>query len=182
MGPGNRFVRAEEAYRKVLRWMREHHEFFSSSIPLIASENVPSPAVREALASDLGNRYAEGYPGERLYAGCRWIDMIEMLGIELAKEVFNAEYADLRPISGVMANLAAYTAFAEPGDVMVALAVPHGGHISHGKKEWGGTAGAVRGLKVERYEFDYERLNIDVDGTRKRLERLEKEEGMGDSR
>ncbi|MDJ0274662.1 MAG: serine hydroxymethyltransferase [Nitrososphaerota archaeon] len=177
MDAERRFVRAEEAFRKVLRWMREHHEFFASSIPLIASENVPSPAVREALASDLGNRYAEGYPGERLYAGCRWIDSIEMLGIELAKEVFNAEYADLRPISGVMANLAAYTAFAEPGDVMVALAVPHGGHISHGKREWGGTAGTVRGLRVERYEFDYDRFNIDVDGTRRRLERLEKEEG-----
>jgi glycine hydroxymethyltransferase len=62
MGTEDRSVKAEEAYRKVLRWMREHHEFFSSSIPLIASENVPSPAVREALASDLGNRYAEGYP------------------------------------------------------------------------------------------------------------------------
>ncbi|MDW8042557.1 MAG: serine hydroxymethyltransferase [Nitrososphaerota archaeon] len=173
----SRAEKAGESFRNVLRWMKKHHEFVSRSIPLIASENVPSPAVREALASDLGNRYAEGYPGERLYAGCRWIDMIELLGIELAKEVYGAEYADLRPISGVMANLSAYTAFAKPGDVMVALAVPHGGHISHGKHEWGGTAGLVRGLQVERYEFDYERMNIDVDGTRRRLERLEREEG-----
>ena len=167
----------EEAFWKVLKWLEEHQEFFSRSIPLVASENVPSPAVREALISDFGNRYAEGYPGERLYAGCRWIDMVESLGIELAKKVYRAEYADLRPISGVVANLAAYTVFAEPGDVMYALPIPFGGHISHGKKSWGGTAGVVRGLQVERYEFDMDRFNIDVDGTRKRIENLIKEEG-----
>ncbi len=158
-------------FKRVLECLRAHHEFFRSAIPLVASENVPSPAVREALASDFGNRYAEGYPGERLYAGCRWIDEVELMGVELAKKVFNAPFADLRPISGVVANLAAYTALAEPGDVMVALAVPHGGHISHGKRSWNGTAGRVRGLEVVRYEFDYERFNIDVDGTRRRLEK-----------
>lgn len=164
----------EEAYSyyvRVLECLRKHHEFFQTAIPLIASENVPSPAVREALASDFGNRYAEGHPGERLYAGCRWIDEVELMGVELAKKVFRAPFADLRPISGVVANLAAYTALAEPGDVMVALAIPHGGHISHGKRAWNGTAGRVRGLEVVRYEFDYERFNIDVDGTRRRLER-----------
>jgi glycine hydroxymethyltransferase len=158
-------------YKRVLDCLRAHHEFFRAAIPLVASENVPSPAVREALASDFGNRYAEGYPGERIYAGCRWIDEVELIGIELAKAVFHAPFADLRPISGVMANLAAYTALAEPGDVMVALAVPHGGHISHGKRSWNGTAGRVRGLEVVRYEVDYERFNIDVDATRRRLER-----------
>lgn len=173
----NRIKEGEEAFWKVLTWLEEHQEFFSRSIPLVASENVPSPAVREALISDFGNRYAEGYPGERLYAGCRWIDMVESLGIELARKVYNAEYADLRPLSGVVANLAAYTVFTEPGDVMMALPIPFGGHISHGKKSWGGTAGVVRGLQVERYEFDMERFNIDVDGTRKRIENLIKEEG-----
>ncbi|GBC71855.1 Serine hydroxymethyltransferase [Candidatus Calditenuaceae archaeon HR02] len=158
-------------FKRVLECLRAHHDFFRSAIPLVASENVPSPAVREALASDFGNRYAEGYPGERLYAGCRWIDEVELIGVDLAKKVFDAPFADLRPISGVVANLAAYTALAEPGDVMVALAVPHGGHISHGKRSWNGTAGRVRGLEVVRYEFDYERFNIDVDGTRKRLEK-----------
>ncbi|MEM0382248.1 MAG: serine hydroxymethyltransferase [Nitrososphaerota archaeon] len=164
----------EEGYtyfRRVLECLRKHHEFFRSAIPLVASENVPSPAVREALASDFGNRYAEGYPGERLYAGCRWIDEVELMGVELAKKIFRGSFADLRPISGVVANLAAYTALAEPGDIMVALAVPHGGHISHGKKSWNGTAGKVRGLEIVRYEFDYERFNIDVEGTRRRLEK-----------
>ncbi|MCS7143186.1 MAG: serine hydroxymethyltransferase [Aigarchaeota archaeon] len=168
---------AEEAYNDVIRWLEEHHEFLKGSIPLIASENVPSPAVRMALASDFGNRYAEGYPGERLYAGCKWIDMVETLGIELAKRVYNAEFADLRPISGVMANIGAYTVFTQPGDVMMALAVPHGGHISHGKTSWGGTAGVIRGLQVERYAFDEEDFNIDVDGTRKRIEEFIREDG-----
>jgi len=151
--------------------LRRHHEFFQTAIPLVASENIPSPAVRAALASDFGNRYAEGYPGERLYAGCRWIDEVELIGVELARKVFKAPFVDLRPISGVVANLAAYTALAEPGDTMVALAIPHGGHISHGKKSWNGTAGRVRGLEVVRYEFDYERFSIDVDGTRRKLKR-----------
>lgn len=166
-----------KAFERVLELMEEHHRWFSESIPLIASENVPSPAVREALASDLGNRYAEGWPGERLYAGCRYIDQVELLAIELGKRVYRAEFVDVRPISGVMANLAAYTAFAQPGDVMMALAIPHGGHISHGKLKWGGTAGVVRHLQVERYEFDEEDFQIDVDGTRKRIEKLEREEG-----
>ncbi|MEM0079396.1 MAG: serine hydroxymethyltransferase [Nitrososphaerota archaeon] len=164
-----------EAFEKVLRLLEEHHKWFSESIPLIASENIPSPAVREALASDFGNRYAEGWPGERLYAGCRYIDQVELLAIELGKKVYDAEFVDVRPISGVMANLATYIAFANPGDLMIALAVPHGGHISHGKLKWGGTAGVVRHLDVERYEFDEENFQIDIDGTRKRLKKLEEE-------
>jgi glycine hydroxymethyltransferase len=164
-----------EAFEKVLNLLEEHHRWFRESIPLIASENVPSPAVREALASDFGNRYAEGWPGERLYAGCRYIDQVELLAIELGKKVYDAEFVDVRPISGVMANLAAYTAFAQPGDVMMALAIPHGGHISHGRLKWGGTAGVVRHLEVERYEFDEENFQIDIDGTRKKLKQLEQE-------
>jgi len=169
--------KAREAYAKTLNLLEEHHRWFNRSIPLIASENIPSPAVREALASDFGNRYAEGWPGERLYAGCRYIDEVELLAVELGKQVYKAEFVDVRPISGVVANLIAYSTFAEPGDLMVALAIPHGGHISHGKKKWGGTAGVVRGLDVERYEFDEENFEIDVDGTRRRLEKVEKEEG-----
>jgi len=169
--------KAKEAYERVLSLLQKHHSWFSSSLPMIASENIPSPAVREALASDFGNRYAEGWPGERLYAGCRYIDEVELIAVELGKRAFQAEFVDVRPISGVVANLVAYSAFAEPGDVMMALAIPHGGHISHGKRKWGGTAGVVRGLEVERYEFDEENYTIDVDGTRRRLERLEREEG-----
>ncbi|MDH5702042.1 MAG: serine hydroxymethyltransferase, partial [Candidatus Bathyarchaeota archaeon] len=112
--------------------LKKHHAWFRCVIPLIASENVPSPAVREAIITDFGNRYAEGWPGSRVYAGCTYIDQVELLCIDLAKKLFNAEFVDVRPISGVVANLAVYTAFAEPGDYMLALSIPSGGHISMG--------------------------------------------------
>ncbi len=158
-------------FQRILELIDKHHRLFKSVIPLIASENIPSPAVREALTCDFGNRYAEGWPGERLYAGCRYIDEVEKIALELAKKVYEAEFADVRPISGVVANLVAYTVFTKPGDLMIALPIPYGGHISHGKEKWGGTAGVVRGLKVDRYEFDEENYEIDVDATRRRIER-----------
>ncbi|MEM2883584.1 MAG: serine hydroxymethyltransferase, partial [Nitrososphaerales archaeon] len=74
-------------YNEVLRLLKEHQTWFSESIPLIASENIPSPAVREAIVSDFGNRYAEGWPGERVYAGCIYIDQVENICIELAKQL-----------------------------------------------------------------------------------------------
>jgi glycine hydroxymethyltransferase len=164
-------------YERVLELLEKHHAMYRRSIPLIASENVVSPAVREALASDFGHRYAEGWPGERLYAGCKYIDEVELMAIELGKAVFKAEFVDVRPISGVVANLVAYCTFARPGDMMVALPIPYGGHISHGKEKWGGTAGVVRGLDVERYEFDEENFEIDVDATSRRLKRIEADTG-----
>lgn len=160
---------------EVLRLLEEHHNWFKSVVPLIASENVPSPAVREALTSDFGNRYAEGWPGERVYAGCIYIDQVELICIDLAKKLFKAEFADVRPISGVVANLVAYTTFTKPGDRMMALSIPCGGHISMGKMELGGTAGAVRGLRVEYFPYSYEELNIDVDEAKKRVEAMAKE-------
>src|SRR5881296_1254867 len=163
---------AREAYDDVLRLMREHHDWFDRSIPLIASENVPSPAVREAILSDFGNRYAEGWPGERVYAGCKYIDQVELLCKQLAEELFRVEFVDVRPVSGVCANLVAYTTFTNPADTMMALAIPAGGHISMGKKEFGGTAGAVRGLDVEYFPFDTEEMNIDVDATEKKIQKL----------
>ncbi|MCS7109980.1 MAG: serine hydroxymethyltransferase, partial [Candidatus Caldarchaeum sp.] len=167
----------EQEYRRILELLERHHAMMRRSIPLIASENVVSPAVREALVSDFMHRYAEGWPGERLYAGCKYIDEVELAAVDLGKAVFNAEFVDVRPISGVVANLVAYSAFARPGDMMVALTIPHGGHISHGKEKWGGTAGVVRGLDVERYEFDEENFEINVDGTAKRLKKIEQETG-----
>ena len=121
------------------------------------------------------HRYAEGWPGERVYAGCQYIDEIELITIELMKKIFDAEFADVRPISGVTANLAVYTAFTEPGDTMMALSIAKGGHISMGKKKFGGTAGSVHGLEVEYFEFDEENMNIDVDATMRKIEKLEKE-------
>jgi glycine hydroxymethyltransferase len=161
-----------EEYNHVFGLLEQHHTWFQESIPLIASENIPSPAVRETLMSDFGNRYAEGWPGERVYAGCRYIDQVEFKCIELMKKLFNAEFVDVRPISGVVANLAVYTAFAELGDTLLALSIPSGGHITSGKKELGGTAGAVKGLNVEYLPLDYKELNIDVDRARTKIKEL----------
>jgi glycine hydroxymethyltransferase len=152
--------------------MKEHHRWFSESIPLIASENIPSAAVREALMSDFGNRYAEGWPGERVYAGCVYIDQVELICNELAKKVFRSEFADCRATSGVVANLAIYAAFSQPGDYMVAASIPNGGHISHGKKENFGTAGLVHGLNIEYYPFSKEEMTIDVDETKKKIQEM----------
>ena len=163
---------SRKAYDDVLRLMREHHQWFNRSIPLIASENIPSPAVREALTCDFGNRYAEGWPGERVYAGCIYIDQVELICNDLARQVFRAEFADCRATSGVVANLAIYAAFSNPGDWMMAASIPSGGHISHGKKEHSGTAGLVHGLNIEHYPFTREEMTIDVDATKKKIEDL----------
>jgi glycine hydroxymethyltransferase len=163
-----------ESYNEVLAMLKVHNEWFANSIPLIASENVPSPAVREATISDFANRYAEGWPGERVYAGCTYIDKVEFKCIELGKKLFKAEFVDVRPISGVVANLAIYSAFTNPGDVMLAPSIPSGGHISHGKKEHSGTAGLVHGLDIEFYPFDAEEMSIDVDKTKEKVVELDK--------
>src|ERR671933_356250 len=163
---------AKDFYDKVLRLMKEHHDWFNKSIPLIASENIPSPAVREAILSDFGNRYAEGWPGERVYAGCTYIDQVEIICNDLAKKLFRAEFADCRATSGVVANLAIYAAFSNPGDYMMAASIPSGGHISHGKREHFGTAGLVHGLNIEHYPFSKEEMTIEVDATKRRIEEM----------
>lgn len=162
----------KNSYKKIFSMLKDHHKWFENSIPLIASENIPSPAVREAIISDFGNRYAEGWPGERVYAGCVYIDKVEIECMALAKKLFKAEFADVRPISGVVANLVIYSAFTNPGDVMLAPSIPAGGHISHGKKEHFGTAGLVHGLEIEFFPFDAEEMTIDVDKTKKKVEEL----------
>ena len=165
-------MNAKESYYKVFDLLEKHHNWFKSSIPLIASENIPSPAVREAIVSDFGNRYAEGWPGERVYAGCIYIDEVEIICNELAKKVFKSEFADCRATSGVVANLAIYSAFSNPGDYMLAASIPTGGHISHGKKEHSGTAGLVHGLNIEHYPFSKEDMTIDVDATKKKISEM----------
>jgi glycine hydroxymethyltransferase len=166
---------ARESYDKTFELLQQHHRWFKESIPLIASENVPSPAVRETLLTDFGNRYAEGWPGERVYAGCVYIDQVELVCIDLMQRVFKAEFVDVRPISGVVSNLVVYTAFTEPGDVMMALSIPSGGHITMGKKDLGGTAGAVHGLVVEYLPLDYKEMNIDVEKAKERIAKLSKD-------
>ena len=163
-----------QAYSKIFAKLKQHNRWFENSIPLIASENVPSPAVREAMISDFGNRYAEGWPGERVYAGCTYIDEVEFECMKLAKRLYRAGFADVRPVSGVVANLVVYSAFTDPGDVMLAPSIPAGGHISHGKKEHSGTAGLVHGLEIEFFPFDAQDMTIDVDKTKKKLRELKK--------
>jgi len=165
----------KDAYDEVFSSLEKHNKWFENSIPLIASENIPSPAVREAIISDFGNRYAEGWPGERVYAGCTYIDEVEIKCMDLAKKLFKAEFADVRPISGVVANLIIYSGFTNPGDVMIAPSIPAGGHISHGKKEHSGTAGLVHGLEIEFFAFDSDEMNLDVDKTKTKIQELEKQ-------
>ena len=165
-------MNAKASYDEVLRLLKDHHQWFNKSIPLIASENIASAAVREAVVSDFGNRYAEGWPGERVYAGCIYIDQVELICNELAKKVFKSEFADCRATSGVVANLAIYAAFSHPGDYMIAASIPNGGHISHGKKENFGTAGLVHGLNIEHYPFSKEEMTIDVDATKKKIQEM----------
>ena len=162
----------KDAYDKIFSSLEKHNQWFENSIPLIASENVPSPAVREAIISDFGNRYAEGWPGERVYAGCTYIDEVEVQCMGLAKKLFDAEFADVRAVSGVVANLAIYSSYSNPGDVMIASSIPAGGHISHGKKEHSGTAGLVHGLDIEFFAFDPEEMTLDVDKTKAKVEDL----------
>ena len=103
-------------------------------LQLIASENFTSPAVLAALGSTLSNKYAEGYPGKRYYGGCEVVDVAEEIGIARAKELFGAEHANLQPHSGASANIAVYGAFLQPGDTVLAMSLPHGGHLTHGSK------------------------------------------------
>lgn len=160
------------AYDRIFSLLEKHHSWMRDTINLIASENVHSPAVREAMQVDFSDRYAEGWPGERVYAGTKYIDEVEILGNELTKELFRADFADVRPISGVLANLSILTAFTEPGDRMMCLSIPTGGHISSARHRLWGTAGRVRGLKVQYFKYDEYELNIDVDATIRKIERL----------
>ncbi|MEM0331726.1 MAG: serine hydroxymethyltransferase [Archaeoglobaceae archaeon] len=143
--------------------IEKHNQLFAESISLIASENVTSMDVRRCYLSDLGHRYAEGKVGNRYYEGCRYIDEIEQMAIDLTKKLFNAEHVNVQPISGVVANLAAFYATTKVGDKIMSISVPCGGHISHEKV----SAAGVRGLEVHHYPFNIEEMNIDVAETEK---------------
>lgn len=105
-----------------------------TNLQLIASENFTSRAVLAALGSTLSNKYAEGYPGKRYYGGCEEVDKAEVIAIERAKSLFGAEHANVQPHSGASANIAVYQAFTKPGDTVLAMSLPHGGHLTHGSK------------------------------------------------
>ena len=103
-----------------------------TNLQLIASENFTSRAVLATLGSTLSNKYAEGYPGKRYYGGCEEVDKAEIIAIDRAKSLFGAEHANVQPHSGASANVAVYQAFTKPGDTVLAMSLPHGGHLTHG--------------------------------------------------
>lgn len=171
-----------EKLNEIRNLLSEHHEWFQKSIPLIASENVTSPAVDEACASDFSHRYAEGWSGQRVYAGCTYIDQIEDICMELTKQYFDCIHADVRPISGVVANLVMYNAFTSDNNgKMCCMSIVRGGHISHGPRfaksgrEIFGTAGTTRGLNVEYLAFDNDEMNLDIDASAKIIREFEPE-------
>src|SRR5450631_3762655 len=104
----------------------------NDGIELIASENFVSPAVLEAMGSPLTNKYAEGLPGKRYYGGCEVVDKVEQLAIDRVKKLFAAEFANVQPHSGAQANQAVFFATLKPGDTVLGMSLPHGGHLSHG--------------------------------------------------
>ena len=138
-----------------------------NKIELIASENFVTPAVMEAMGTVLTNKYAEGYPGHRYYGGCEYVDKVETLAIERAKELFGAEHANVQPHSGANANTAVYFAFLKPGDTIMGMNLSHGGHLTHGSPV--NISGTY--FNIVPYGVDHETETIDY----QELERLAEE-------
>jgi glycine hydroxymethyltransferase len=129
------------------------------TLEMIASENFVPQAILETQGSVLTNKYAEGYPGRRYYGGCEWVDVIEQLAIDRAKALFGAEHANVQPHAGAQANAAVYHALLQPGDTIMGLSLPHGGHLSHGMKL--NVSGRL--YDIAPYEVDRESSLIDMD-------------------
>jgi glycine hydroxymethyltransferase len=132
---------------------------------MIASENIVSPAVRDIVSSDLHGRYAEGLPGKRYYQGCDDFDTIEALGIDLAQQVFGANFANIQSTSGTVSNIGALKALAKPGDAITAVSTADGGHISHARM---GAVG-LRDLDLTTYPWNEERMEPDIDAACKTI-------------
>ncbi|MBI5103669.1 MAG: serine hydroxymethyltransferase [Solirubrobacterales bacterium] len=137
------------------------------TLEMIASENFVPQAILEAQGSVLTNKYAEGYPGRRYYGGCEHVDVAEQLAIDRAKALFGAEHANVQPHAGAQANTSVYHALLQPGDTIMGLALPHGGHLSHGMKL--NVSGRL--YDIAPYEVDRETSLIDMD----EVERIAKE-------
>jgi glycine hydroxymethyltransferase len=137
------------------------------TLEMIASENFVPQAVLEAVGSVATNKYAEGYPGKRYYGGCEWVDVAETLAIDRAKALFGAEHANVQPHAGAQANTSVYHALLQPGDTIMGLSLPHGGHLSHGMKI--NVSGRL--YDIAPYEVDRETCLIDMD----EVERIAKE-------
>lgn len=164
-----------DQYKKILDLINSQEKWRSSCLNMIASENIISESVRRAISSDFEHRYAEGLLGgknrdgiqifNRFYQGTKFFDQIEAIAINLSEKLFNAEHANVVPISGVVANLTAFYALTKFGDLVSGLSIPCGGHISHTRV----SACGVMGLREIHYPFDNEEMNIDVDKTKKLL-------------
>ena len=147
---------------EIFSLIKEEEQYQVETVRLIPSENYTSRAVMEATGSVLANKYSEGYPGRRYYEGQRNVDQIESLVIDRAKALFGVEHANVQPYSGSPANLAVYVALLQPGDTIMGLSLPHGGHLTHG---W--TASATSKFwKSVRYEVDETTHLIDYDRVR----------------
>ncbi len=132
---GPDFDALQAADPEIAKVLRDELHRKRTTLQLIASENFTSPAVLAAQGSVLTDKYAEGYPGRRYYGGCEFVDVAETLAIQRAQELFGAEHANVQPHSGAQANMAAYAALGlEHGDTLMALSLPHGGHLTHGAK------------------------------------------------
>lgn len=150
-----------ESVNRVLKATSNSARLYGHGLGMIASENIISPNVKRAINSDLHGRYAEGLPGKRYYQGCEDFDTIESLGIDLAKKVFNAPFANIQSTSGTVSNIGALKALAKPGDSITAVSTADGGHISHARM---GAVG-LRDLNVSTYPWDEDRMEPDVDGS-----------------
>src|SRR5690606_36097054 len=122
----------EEADPEIAQWIQREIGRQNHGLELIASENFVSPAVMEAMGSPLTNKYAEGLPGRRYYGGCEFVDKVEQLAIDRARELFGADHANVQPHSGAQASSAVYLAFLQPGDTILGLDLSNGGHLTHG--------------------------------------------------
>ena len=144
-------------------------DLYRNGLGMIASENIVSPMVQKIVASDLHGRYAEGLPGKRYYQGCDDFDTIESIGIDLAKSVFNAPFANIQSTSGTVSNIGALKALAKPGDKITAVSTADGGHISHARM---GAVG-LRDLNLSTYPWNEDRMEPDIDGACALIRELE---------
>jgi len=144
---------------EIAQLIRREVERQEHGLELIASENFVSVAVMEAMGTALTNKYAEGLPGKRYYGGCEVVDEVEQLAIDRARALFKAEHVNVQPHSGAQANMAAYLAVAKPGDTLLGLALPHGGHLTHGAAvNFSGTLFRAThyGVREETGRIDYD--------------------------
>jgi len=144
--------------------IKKEEEYQKNTLRMIASENYASKAVMEATGSVLTNKYAEGYPGKRYYAGNKYVDQIESIAIERAKKLFGAAHANVQPHSGASANIAAFFAFLNPGDKFMGLELPQGGHLTHGSP----VNFSGKWFKAVAYGVDKETEALDYEAIRKR--------------